>query len=311
MIASMEVLRQYSARKLSFDADALNAITGAMNSYARYGVQHIWGVPWKRSSAGYSPDLENFLSTSRSVRRNIDVALLWHHGRRSIRRNGFPSWSPLGWKAPIEWYWKNKGRPSTYVSPEAKIVPVKSTKDFHELCARANPNESTPEELPQYLEVEARTAMCKLQFVPAYVITPLTKNSKLFGIEMSLGNGWNAIAEVYWDLRLDKENETLLKCVLLPGAEFTKSTVNELHAHVLILEQHGDHYERIGITRLPAHFGDTRDDYHPVFRLVNKFGRVFDAIWSEPYYAETEIPSAAITDFCWWDHFQPETIILG
>ena len=301
----MEVLRQYSARKLSFDADALNAITGAMNSYARYGVQHIWGVPWKRSSAGYSPDLENFLSTSRSVRRNIDIALLWHHGRRSIRRNGFPSWSPLGWKAPIEWYWKNKGRPSTYVSPEAKIVPVKSTKDFHKLYARANPDESTPEELSHYLKVEARTAMCNFRSMTKSYSTQRS------GIEISLGNGCHAIAEVFWDLLPDEGNDTLLKCVLLPGAEFTKPIVNELHAHVLILVQHGNHYERIGITRLPAHLGECYDYNVPLFGLGNKSERIFRRFSKERYNAETDIPSAPITDFCWSDYFQPETIILG
>lgn len=309
MIASMKVLKQYSARALSFDADALNAIIGALNSYAKYGVQHIWGVPWKRSSADYSPGLKEFLSTSHSVRRDIDIALLWNHEKPSIRRNGFPSWSPLGWKTPIEWYWQNRRRLSTYVSPEAKIVQVKSTKDFHKLYAPANPDESTPEELSQYLKVEARTAMCNLQFITES--TSENKVAKQSGIEISLGNGWNAIAEVYWDLPPDKGNETLLKCVLLPGAEFTKSTVNKLHAHVLILKQHGNHYERIGITRLPAHFGDTYDGFTPLFRLVNKFGRVFAGYSRKPYYAEKEIPSAAITDFCWSDHFQPETIILG
>jgi len=308
MIASMEALALFSHRKLSFDADALNAIVGALNSYAKYGVQHIWGVPWKRSSADYSPGLKDFLSTSRSVRRDIDIALLWHHYKPSIRRKGFPSWSPLGWKTLIHWYWPNRRRLPTYVSPEAKIVQVKSNKDFHKLYAPANPDDSTPEELSQYLKVEARTAMCNFQ---------LLTRSRWYNrddkqvIEFSLGNGWNAIAEVYWDLPPDKGNETLLKCVLLPGAEFTKSTVDELHAHVLIIEQHGNHYERIGITRLPANFGECHDRDTPIFGLVNKFNRIFGRQFRRPYYAETEIPSTAMPDFCWWDHFQPETIILG
>ena len=306
----MEVLRQYSARKLSFEADALNAITGAMNSYARYGVQHIWGVPWKRSSSDYSPGLKNFFSTSRSVRRNIDIALLWHHEKPSIRREGFPSWSPLGWKSPIRWYFRSIRGRTTYVSPEAKIVQVKSNKDFHKLYAPANPDEYTPEELSQYLKVEARTAMCNFQFATQ----DRGYGKQQSGIEIPLGNGWNAIAEVYWDLPPDKGNETLLKCVLLPGAEFTKSTVDKLHAHVLILEQHGNHYKRIGITRLPANFGEHCDNYNtPTFGLVNKFNRIFGPQFREgsPYYAETEIPSTAMPDCCWWDHFQPETIILG
>ncbi|KAI4943972.1 hypothetical protein J4E91_009120 [Alternaria rosae] len=297
MIASMDVLRQYSARTLSFDADALNAIIGAMNSYARYGVQHIWGVPWKRSSADYSPGLKDFLSTSRSVRRDIDIALLWNHWKPSIRRNGFPSWSPLGWKTPIQWFFVGSLH-GPYVTPEATIVRVKSNKDFHKLYALANPEESSPEELSQYLKVEARTAMCNLQFRTAR-------------IRISLGNGWDAIVEVHWDLPPDKGNEKLLKCVLLPGADFTKSTVNELSAQVLILEQHENHYERIGMTRLPARFGKRKDCVLPFFCLQNEFGRVYGPDDELPSDVEKDIQSAVMVEYWWWKHFEPETIILG
>jgi len=200
MIASMDVLRQYSTRTLSFDADALNAIIGAMNSYARHGVQHIWGVPWKRSSADYSPGLKDILSTSRSVRRDIDIALLWDHRQPSIRRNGFPSWSPLGWKTPIQWSGFLVGRGTgNYVTPEAITVRVNSDKGFHKLYDPANPEECTPEGLSHYLKIEARTAMCNLQFQTARMPREEDFDPQP-GIRMSLGDGWDAIMEVRWDL---------------------------------------------------------------------------------------------------------------
>jgi hypothetical protein len=73
---------------------------------------------------------------------------------------------------------------------------------------------------------------------------------------MSLGNGWDAIAEVFWGLPPDRMNETALKGILLPGTDFMGSSVDNLYSHVIILEQHEQYYERIGITRLPARFGE-------------------------------------------------------
>jgi hypothetical protein len=51
MVEPMEALVVYSTRALSFEADALNAITGALNFYAIHDVYHIWGVPFQHSVA--------------------------------------------------------------------------------------------------------------------------------------------------------------------------------------------------------------------------------------------------------------------
>jgi hypothetical protein len=50
----------------------------------------------------------------------------------------------------------------------------------------------------------------------------------------------------------DRMNETALKGILLPGTEFMESSVENLYAHVIILEQDQQYYERTSITRLPA-----------------------------------------------------------
>lgn len=107
----------------------------------------------------------------------------------------------------------------------------------------------------------------------------------------------------------DKENETLLKCVLLPAADFTQSTVNELSAHVFILEHHGNHYERIGMTRLPARF-DRMRCFAPFFGFQNESGRVYAAYDELPSDVEKYIQSVMV-DHWWWNYFEPDTIILG
>jgi hypothetical protein len=129
-----------------------------------------------------------------------------------------------------------------------------------------------------------------------------------------LGNGWDAVVKVSWDSPPDKGNETVLKGVLLPGADSTETSVDSLYAHVLILEQHQQHYERIGITRLPATFGK-RDHPPRFFGLRDKFGNVYFGL---PYQkieqrltiAREDVPSDLMSKYWWWKYFEPETIIL-
>jgi hypothetical protein len=45
---AMAHLEAYSRRQLSYDSDALNAITGALDPLRNVGVYHIWGVPFVR-----------------------------------------------------------------------------------------------------------------------------------------------------------------------------------------------------------------------------------------------------------------------
>jgi len=306
MDETMEVLVVYSTRALSFDADALNAILGALNSYAIHDVYHIWGVPFKRSVADYSFDLKNFLST----RRKLDIALLWHRNgplRPGARRSGFPSWSPLGWKVPIRWSMPDN---LFYVSAETAGIRVKSDDGLHELSDLANKERLNAQEVSQYLELEARTAPCRLCTFDMVVRDRV-------GIAFPLGNGWEVVAEVTWDSKLEPGNETVLKGILLPGVNFMETSVDNLYAHVLILEQHQHHYERIGLTRLPAKFGEVIDPYQ-FFSLKDKFGKVYDCIlgpdlgYGQHFPIEREdVPPAVMVKYWWWTYFKPETIILG
>lgn len=76
------ILTEYVPKNLSFDSDMLNAVVGIFNvlSTRNHSLHHIWGLPYLQDSAGTT------------------VSLNWKQKRPSIRRSGFPSWSPLGWK---------------------------------------------------------------------------------------------------------------------------------------------------------------------------------------------------------------------
>ena len=82
------ILQQFARRDLSFESDALNAIIGVLNLFlARPDpIYHLCGVPmW-------------YQETGRSALPIL--ALNWETSDElNARRPGFPSWSPLGWKA--------------------------------------------------------------------------------------------------------------------------------------------------------------------------------------------------------------------
>jgi hypothetical protein len=309
MIDPMQALTVYSTRALSFEADVLNAIIGTLNSYAIYDVYHIWGVPLQPSWADYTSGPKDFLSPGRPLTRELDIAMLWFHEEPGTRRSGFPSWSPLGWKAPIKWSKMSKSKSQFYVSAEAATIRAKSDTGFHKLSDLANKEGFRSQEVSQYLEVEARTALCRLCIV----------GKEKVAISFPLGNGWDAFARVRWDLPPDKGTETVLKGVLLPGADFTETSVDCLYAHVLVLEQHQQHYERVGIARLPATFSHEEDFYrYWFFGLKDKFGNLYRDIQDPDFYTDPRYtiarenvpPPAVMVRYWWWKYFEPVTIIL-
>ncbi|KAJ8112945.1 hypothetical protein OPT61_g4809 [Boeremia exigua] len=82
------LVSMYSERHLGRDEDALNAISGMLNALGKPGSKqaHMWGIPFNR------PGVDNRILT-----------LTWWSTRQGVRRYGFPSWSPLGWKSPV-WF---------------------------------------------------------------------------------------------------------------------------------------------------------------------------------------------------------------
>jgi hypothetical protein len=142
------------------------------------------------------------------------------------------------------------------------------------------------QEVSQYLEVEARTAPCRLCILDMH-------GKEQVGISLSLGNGWDVVAEIYWDSPPDKGKETVLKAILLPGANSTQTSVDMLYAHVLILKQHLQHYERVGIARLPATFGNDGVIYQNWnFYLKYEFGNLYYDDQDPDIYSEQKFAIA-------------------
>lgn len=88
-----EMINEYSKRELTRSTDSLNAIVGVLNYYARsssWGSRAVLILPWGLI-AGRIYREKGFL-----------LRILWYHRELPSRRNGFPTWSWLGWGAPLE-----------------------------------------------------------------------------------------------------------------------------------------------------------------------------------------------------------------
>ena len=82
------IVESYSRRQLGHDEDALNVISGVLNSVTGQDSDwgHVWGILYER----HGKALEDKLY------------LLWVTKEQGRRRDKFPSWSPLGWTAHIQ-----------------------------------------------------------------------------------------------------------------------------------------------------------------------------------------------------------------
>lgn len=94
------LLFSYSKRELSFDSDALNAVSGILKAWSRNDLRysHIMGLPVVLPQASKRDADSLFLS--------LWDALTWYiglgHLHAGVRRDGFPTWSWLSIRGQLE-----------------------------------------------------------------------------------------------------------------------------------------------------------------------------------------------------------------
>lgn len=108
-------MEQYCERTLSYESDALRAISGTLNLLLKDEQFHLWGVPG-RILKPVSTDREKHQQTHQQMSSieaapkfadfHCSVHLDWT-SNKGRRRLGFPSWSPLGWSS-TRVYWEEE-----------------------------------------------------------------------------------------------------------------------------------------------------------------------------------------------------------
>lgn len=240
------IMEQYCKRTLSYESDALRAISGTLNLLLKDEHFHLWGVPG-RILESVCTDREEHQQThqqtsSKEAARtfvDFDCSLYINWQRASVgrRRLGFPSWSPLGWSTgPIYWYQGTAyfGRISFHTSlGQGRISEfIQFVRTDHD-------------KIPQQLSLSLKTAAVE---VCEYGHVALWLDSRL-----------QVITSIEWD-GFEPAEGTCLKVALI-------SEVDE-HIFFLVLEATGDDvYERRGSCFLEKQTLTEMEKHLPIFGL--------------------------------------------
>ncbi|RYN63414.1 hypothetical protein AA0118_g4836 [Alternaria tenuissima] len=232
-------LENYSARKLSYDNDILNACTGVLN---RLVSHHFWGMVARRLD----------------VSSCIPLCLEWRSRIPGRTRQGFPSWSwvaTTGAKVISSFDWEDHNR---------GCVAHICTADGRWLLPEEQP-ESRSDPLPTNfgptLRLKATLYTASLSTNTKYAATriqdtgPDTKPDNQSVVAFQSIDGDGSEMEIVFKLWLDAELiesdlKNGIKAVLASGStEEDRNAKSYLDGPVfMILQTVGDHYKRIGIT---------------------------------------------------------------
>ena len=163
-------IEAYTKRNLTHGSDILKALSGILAAYARSrGFVHAWGLPvaarsmerWMPSSSRRKPPVNTILRAGDSSDRwmeGIISALCWSSHQPCTRREGFPSWTWLGWEGQIQ-----RG-----------TLEVESTRNV-EICLELDGQKTSWDalkgrlhhglELGQTLHIKGRTMQCSFSYL--------------------------------------------------------------------------------------------------------------------------------------------------
>jgi hypothetical protein len=236
-------IQSYSGRALHFDRDALNAIKGALNTLAGERIHHICGVPFHFPEPGESPlvdgrnqDSRGEISLSWQLFHNLDGFHIYRPIGYARRRVEFPSWSPIGWDSSINFH-----KPV-----ETAGISVQTG------CGKTNLEDTIP--LNGIVATESHQQL-RLE-LPAVTFTLVARTRPVTGeldrrVALQYQDGTYMCFDTNWDVPFNKlQNAEFIKGVLLRLSPQANSRYLPGSAYALLIQSHGDHYERVGVAHL-------------------------------------------------------------
>jgi hypothetical protein len=275
LLLAMKYLEEYSTRKLSYDADALNAIVGALNVLRKVfypATHHIWGVPIHVSTRRREGFSTRYDLQSKEHQSLVELGLYWYHESHARRRHGFPSWSPLGWEGPIKWMMDASGKEKRPVVTSARDYSLGTGSGSQSLRRLIDTGQIYLEKMSHYLTIEAMTAPLRLveeksnnKFKPFPVYDGwydnLSKPNPCNHCVTHLydGDEDNTFA-VLWDMA----PYTIANGGQIKAVRFSKRWVDDVREMPIMIVQQieSTRYKRIGISWLP--------DNHEIFQTRDR-----------------------------------------
>ena len=250
---AMSLLEEYTKRSLTYESDALNAISGALNTLQSVDspIHHVWGMPFTRH---VRDELTNWVLGESP---GTQIALHWFHPHPVSRRYGFPSWSPLGWKGRVEFYEHNQpitpSQCTARISVDAKFVELDSL-----LAKRITPDFSSNASM--YLQITALVAQLPLMEIALDHTTdgtaPQHRNTQVVAFPWNCAiptrpKAFDVCISPRWDSIPPDRNEhnSILCAILTRGVTWWRS--QEYRCIMVLLQDRGRYYERVGCVVYP------------------------------------------------------------
>lgn len=297
---AMHCLEYYSNRVLTYEADSLNAILGALNTFVEKSVYHIWGVPFGRETtkpSAATPGLESGL------------ALFWYHTEPCARRAGFPSWSPAGWAGRIAWVLGPPKYMDTLMTADTRAVSVLTAEGIVNDIPSLTTSQLTglTNAKPQLVIASKSADLRLIQTSPFSSYRQVQSGSpetSAHGVVVPFDDEHQVVLDVKWDRQ--PHTTTFIKAALIPTACGIYSTTKD-YVDCIILLQHNDlYFERVGIAWLVnaqhPYSGDQADIPWLCDRNFRSLPRDVEI------KARVKVRAAGV----WWRRlFGEETIVLG
>lgn len=228
-----DLLNEYNSRDLHHQSDALNACQGILRGLS---IPHNWGHPIMPLS---------WWDENRQPQGACTLNLYWKSDEPGIRREGFPSWSWVGWKGP-----------KTFVNydhyfADAATIEVKSTAgEWLGLEQCFDREDGT---LVTVLSQRLRITGLVVQLAP-YIVNETWIKDRMPGYHathkvphavLPYSHNVDIVATVH----LDKEDTDadILKDVV--GLLVNRHRKRMYRGIMLLLKPNRDHYHRIGTLR--------------------------------------------------------------
>jgi hypothetical protein len=299
------IISSYVDRQLTYEADALPAIIGALNSACRE-VQHIWGLLF-RCYAAYTEEI--------GPESYVELALCWFHATPCSRRGRIPSWSPIAWAAPIV-------RCSNI---NARTYDMRLLDDPQSSTSIAWTKVYTVDDLetaPRYLRITAKMATLNLirtSLIVGQEIVPPDQTEQMTFLTFPLDSQFDIVlSKVYWDINTSTLHPTYPIFGILFSPEIQVAPVR---GPIILLVQRGATcHERIGMLHFSTIQSHHEDQYyilaheHRYLRLLNKSTGEFSCLdlgESQHYHAPKYARFPWYRESPWEEFFVEETIVLG
>jgi hypothetical protein len=299
------IIGAYTGRQLTYESDAVAAIVGALNTIDGGTIHHIWGLPFRCYSQ---------LKGSEGAVSGVKLPLLWQHKQPCVRRAGFPSWSPVAWTGSVQWPYPDVTSPcGKYFEINPKTTPSTAWTEVDV--------SGDIESAPRQLEITSNMAQLRVVRTSLHAgdetASPDNVPQGTFLAFPLLQNLEFILHKPSWDIdpsSLDPAHPIL--GILFGSAKLHTPLEGPV---ILLVQDRGPHYERIGILRLDPMLNYCHELALHEFKYLRFFQRDTEKFWHHDlgdleHMNDLDVKDTRLSIWqqsTWESFFTRNTIVLG